>query len=235
MVPSTVRFHPAALVANQEAGGGLRRVTVEVGLTVAETYTSPGQYVEVRADHQTGFFVLANEPGADKWDFVMRAGGGASDVLMTALPGARIDVTSALGGGFPLEEARGDSLIIALSGTGIAAGPPIVGRRIREGDASRTSVLVGVRTHGELPMRPHLEAWRRAGVDVLVCLSNDDGRVEGIPYANGYVQDVLRARVLGGRVIPGRIFAVGLRSMVDALKILAPELGIASERVHTNH
>jgi NAD(P)H-flavin reductase len=241
------RFHPARLVARRDAGGGMTQMTVEVPVEIAATHTSPGQYVEVRAEGRTGFFVLANAPGTPdvrSWDLVMRAGGNASDVLLTMPPGAELELTAAIGAGFPMADARGRPLIVALSGTGIAAGRPIVERRIAEGDAVNTRVLMGIRTRSELPMRDALEAWMRAGVEVLVCLSKDEGFIEGVPHAHGYVQNVLRSAKASGarsgaaredRWESARIFAVGMASMIQGLKAVAPELGISPENVHTNH
>ncbi|MDP9001006.1 MAG: hypothetical protein M3O46_12935, partial [Myxococcota bacterium] len=140
-----------------------------------------------------------------------------------------------IGPGFPMGDARGRPLIVALSGTGVAAGRPIVRRRIAEDDAERTQVLVGIRRRGELPTRGDLEAWIQAGVDVLVCLSKDDGPIEGIRYAHGYVQDVLREGKRTLSLESGHIFAVGMSSMIDALKALSPELGVPRGHVHTNH
>jgi NAD(P)H-flavin reductase len=229
------RFYPGHLVAREDAGGGLTRITLEARPDDIATYRSPGQYVEIRANGQTGFFVLAGDPGARAWDLVMRSGGGVSDVLLALTPVASLEVTHAIGTGFPLEDAHGHPLIVALGGTGIAAGSPIVKRRIAEDDAYRTKVFVGIKTRGELPNRADFEAWMRAGVDVYVCLSQDDGVIEGIGYAHGYVQDVIRARASVLRLSGGRIFAVGLTSMIEALRALAPQLGIDPGDVYTNH
>jgi NAD(P)H-flavin reductase len=210
-------------------------MAIRVASNVVSTYTSPGQYVEVCIDEQTGFFVLANEPGAPEWELVMRSGGGASEVLLGAQVGAPLEVTSAMGAGFPMANARGKPLIVALGGTGVAAGRPIIGRRIADGDAARTRVFVGVRTRGELALRDCLEGWLRNGVHVLVCLSQDDGPIEGIPYEHGYVQDVLRSLAAGPSLVQHRIFVVGVVSMIEALRSLAPELGVAPEDVETNY
>jgi NAD(P)H-flavin reductase len=235
------RFYPARLLGREDAGGGLAQVVIETTADTAMTYTSPGQYVEVRAEQQSGFFVLSNEPGGAAWELVMRSGSGASDVLLNLAPGASFEVTGAIGAGFPMVQAHGHPLIVALGGTGIAAGRPIVRRRVAEGDAARTQVFVGVRARNELPMRGELEGWMREGVEVLVCLSKPDGSIEGVRHAHGYVQDVLRSRAGAQAHVPsplllgGHIFAVGPASMVEALRALAPELGIALEDVHTNH
>jgi NAD(P)H-flavin reductase len=202
---------------------------------VVATYNSPGQYIEVRVDEQTGFFVLANEPGNRDWELILRAGGGASDVLLTLALDAPLEVTAAIGAGFPMLEVPRQPLVVALGGTGVAAGRPIVARRIRERDATRTTVLVGIRTAAELPMRRELEGWLLSGVDVLVCLSKRDDSVDGIPFANGYIQDVLRMSSATRLRSDCHIFAVGTAAMIEALRSLAVESGIPRERVHTNH
>lgn len=228
-------FHPARLVARADAGGGLSMLTVETGSDVLGTYTSPGQYVEVRARGETGYFVLANDPGARAWELILRAGGGASDVLLAMGVGGGIEVSAAIGAGFPMDEARGRPVVIALSGTGIAAARPLVHRRIADGDAARTQLLVGVRARGELPIEGQLDGWAAETLRVVVCLSQSDGAPEDARFRRGYVQDVLRQHA-DLRPPPGaRVFAVGLASMIDGLRELAPALGIAPEHVYTNH
>jgi NAD(P)H-flavin reductase len=231
----TRQFYPARLLGREDAGGGLVRMTLEAGFEVLRTHASPGQYVEARADDETGYFVLSNEPGSAVLELVMRAGGGVSDVLLAADVGKSLQVTTALGEGFQMNDARGRPLVLALGGSGIAAGPSLVRRRINDGDVQRTRVLVGVRTREEFGMRPDVEAWNRAGVNVLVCLSRDDQTIEGIPCAKGYVQDVLRSRAEALDLRGGFIFAVGADSLVDDLRRIAPELGLEPQRVRTNH
>ncbi len=227
---------PAVLATREDAGGGLTLVQISVESHIAETYTSPGQYVRVRARGAEGFFVLANEPKAPVWDLILRPGGGASDVLLAAALGDPLESTTALGSGFPMERVYGRPLVVALGGTGMAAGRPIVRRRVREGDATLTRVFVGARTRKELPMRSDLVAWAGEGVHVVACLSQDDGSVDDVHYAHGYVQDVLRAHARSGGM-PGdaHIFAVGASSMVHALRELAPELAMKPDQVLTNH
>lgn len=228
-----VRTHPARVVSRTDAGGGMTRIVLDPGADVAATYRSPGQYVEVHTRGETGYFVLAGLPGAPRWDLVMRPGGGASDVLLGPAPDPVVAVTDAIGEGFPMGDLLGRPLLVALSGTGVAAGPPLVARRVSDGDASRTQVFVGVRRTVELPLAPHLDAWRAAGVTVVVCVSQDEAGAAGAAVFRGYVQDAVRASVVSGSV--EAIFAVGVASMVGALREVAPALGIGAARVLTNH
>lgn len=209
-------------------------VTVDPAAEIVGSYVSPGQYVHARIGPETGYFVLAGAPGSSPWEFIMRAGGGVSDVLLAAPVGTALEVTPALGDGFPWAAVRGRPLVIALGGTGVAAGRPLMDRRVADGDATRTQIYLGIRMRSELPLAGDVEAWRRAGASVTLCWSsaNEPESADGAP---GYVQDVLRAR--GARSIPpdAYIFAVGLPTMVDALRELAPSLGIPWEHVRTNH
>ena len=50
------------------AGAGLTRVVVVPAAEVAASHDTPGQYVEVRAEGQKGFFVLSSNPGASPWE-----------------------------------------------------------------------------------------------------------------------------------------------------------------------
>jgi NAD(P)H-flavin reductase len=210
-------------------------VILEPDADVGPSYTSPGQYVEVRARGETGYFVLAGVPGELPWELVMRSGGGVSDVLLPAPLGLDVEVTAAIGAGFPFEAARERLLVVALSGTGVAAGRPLVRRRIADGDAARTQVWVGVRTQAELPLVVDIAEWREAGVSVVVCLSQPAETPPGELFAKGYVQDVMAARIASGSLADAHVFAVGVSSMVEALRALAPRLGLPVERVHTNH
>jgi NAD(P)H-flavin reductase len=194
------------------AGAGLTRIVLVPPADLATSHDTPGQYVEVRADGQTGYFVLSSDPGSSPWELVLRDGGGASDVLLVMrVPGA-VEITAAIGTGFPMRDVRGRELLVALGGTGIAAGPPVVRRRISDGDARLTRVWVGARGEA-LPLAGEIEAWRGAGVHVTVAI--------------GFVDEAMRAHIAASPEAP--IFAVGADAMVAALRSLAPG------RVHTNH
>jgi hypothetical protein len=89
----------------------------------------------------------------------------------------------------------------------------------------------------EVSLTQDLDAWSESGVGVTVCLSQENQRGDSPRYAPGYVQDVLRWLAARNRrpVRGALLFAVGTDSMVEALRDLAPSLGIRREDVLTNH
>jgi NAD(P)H-flavin reductase len=236
-------FRPARLVARNDAGGGLVRVVVEPHPGLVESYVRPGQYVEMRIGGEEGFFVVSSDPGVSPWELVMRSGGGASDVVLACDADTPLELSGALGHGFPLDDVRSAPLAVVVGGTGVAAGPPIVRRRIHDGDARRTAAFVGVRHVSELPLEAELRAWAQAGVRVVLCcaqppedpLPSDEDGAGALGFACGFVQDILPSRLPAGWLASGRIFAVGSGPMVEALRDAAPSLGLDRTRVETNY
>jgi len=235
--PAEARFHPARLVSLQSVGGGLSHLRIDPGRVVAGTYASPGQYVEVRVGGETGYFVLANEPGGAMWDLVMKSGGGASDVLLRMSAGGALEVTGAIGAGFPMTRLAGHPLVVVLGGTGLAAARPILQRRVREGDASRTAVFIALRKREESAFEADLDAWGSAGVTVVVCLSQGDAGDAGGRVVLGRIPDVLHAFAAShpGAFASAVVFSVGTASLVETLREAAPSLGVRPEDVLTNH
>lgn len=238
----------AKLAGRTDAGGGFFDLHLEIPEGVAGTFGVPGQYVHVRAAGEGGYFALTGNPGEGSWGLLTRDGGGASQHLVTLPLGALVEVTDALGAGFPCDGARGVGLAVLVTGSGIAAARPVVRRRIAEGDGPRTHLFVGVRSAADLPWRGELEAYAHAGVEVTVALSREvrgarDGPESpspepspGLRFTSGYVQDALRhaeaTRSPGAR---RQVFAVGVAPMVESLRALAPHLGLTAADIQTNY
>jgi NAD(P)H-flavin reductase len=238
------------LVERAPVGGGVALLTFAVTPEMRASYAQPGQYAEVTLGEDNGFFVIASEVGASTWQFLMRGGGGAADTLLSMEVGGDVTMTSALGEGFPCESARDRALVVAVTGTGIAAARPIVAMRLADGlarallampprDPAPTEILLGVRYSEDVPLADELERWRALGVRVTVCLSRADptaAQTHAGGYARGYVQDVLRSRLSPLDAHEPRpswvVFAVGAAGMVEGVRGVARELGA---EVRTNY
>jgi NAD(P)H-flavin reductase len=224
-------LYPARLAARGDVGGGLVRLAIDPPAEIALSYERPGQYVVLSAGGKNAYFVLAGDPGETTWELVVRPGGEAAEAALAVSPGGPLDLSGAQGAGFPMDEARGQELIVAVTGSGIAAGRPVVRTRIRNGEARATELLLGVRTVADVPMEAELGEWSRAGVQVTICLS----RQEAPGYSSGYVQDVARRDARSAPTQRRLIFAAGVKPMIEGMRQLAQDLGVHERDVRTNY
>lgn len=196
-------------------GGGLTRVSLDVPEDRRASYAHAGQYVEVTIDAARGYFALAGPIGAPTWELLVRSSGGASEALLARGPGAVVDVSPALGRGFPDVALGAERLVVAVAGSAIAIAPPIVARR----GAGSTHLYVGVRTPADTPLLDELRAWRARGFAVTLCASRAiDGEV-GLPVTKAYVQDAIaRDRATIGA--PATVLAAGPDGLVAAVRAL---------------
>lgn len=229
----------AVLTARRDVGGGLNLVTLAAPVELVPGYRAPGQYIHVHADGG-GYFAFAGEVGAASWELLVRNSGGASDALTNAPEGTTFDVSGPLGVGFPLERADGTSLIVAVAGSALAVARPIVRERIRRGLGRKaaidpTTVYLGVRAPRDLPLANEVEGWARAGVRIMLCLSqpdlDDPLLLAAATRRTGYVQAVLATDVARGDAIgplPARaslVFAAGPPGMLDEIRRLTAASG----------
>ena len=228
--PADAPRHAARLTERRD-GHPLVPIALEVDADVRTTHTTPGQYLSIVVAGENGYFVIASEIGALAWRLLVKGGGTVADALLAEPLGATFSITAALGAGFPCDEARGRPLVVAAAGTGIASVPPVATRRVAEGDAARTTVLLGLQRAADLPCAEDVAAWRAAGMAVLLCVSREEHHDTG--SFRGYVQDVARAQVRpADRTM---IFAVGPAAMVDGTREIAAQLGAAPGDVRTNY
>jgi NAD(P)H-flavin reductase len=230
------QFSPTRIVAHGDAGGGLVLVTLAPSEDWRTSYTCAGQYISVRGEvGQGGYFALAGDVGAAHWEVIVRAGGDSAAAVLATADGGTVQTTRALGTGFPVQEARARPLLFATTGSGIAAARPVVLHRMRDGDAPRTSLLLGVRKREDVPLREEIAAWRTMGVRVTVCLSREDAPKDGADFASGYVQDVARRTTTPAETSGGMIFAAGVAPMIEGMRALASDLGVAEADVRMNY
>src|SRR5262245_3420391 len=92
----------------EDAGGGLWVVTIAVPSQIRGSYTHPGQYVQVTAGGDKGYFALAGDVGGPAWQLMLRRarvgddGDGATRAaLLDAAPGSPLVLSEARGRGFP--------------------------------------------------------------------------------------------------------------------------------------
>lgn len=185
----------------------------------ASSHRVPGQYTWLEAEGVGGYFVLANRPGEESWEVIVRGGGGAAEVLMRASTGDPVEATAALGHGFPCEETRDRQLVIAVPTSAVAVARSVLLWRIDRGLAATTTLLLGAKEKSEVPLADELDAFRAQGVRVLVCLSRE--MPNGEPgFAMGYVQDVAQETL--GNESPVFFVAGGTKAETGVRAVFGP-------------
>ena len=215
-------------------------LTIEPDPAAKQSYARAGQYVSVKtsATAPGGYFVLAGETGAETWQLIIRSVGETASAILAVPDHGELMTSIALGSGFPFEEARGRSLLLAATGSGVAAMRPVIAHRMREGDGARTELLLGVRSAADVPLSSEIARWRSLGVRVTACLSQGEPPPGQPGFARGYVQDVARRTAAGAPDAThtgGMIFAAGVKPMIEGVRALARELGVAEADVRTNY
>lgn len=235
---------PTAILSEREpAGGALTRIRLQIDEATAATHKLHAQYVELRHDgawsgHEDmtipaavkGIFVIASAPGAKSWDLLVKDGGAMADRLAKTALQSKLTTSEAQGRGFPYDAAKGKALVLATTGSGIAAALSTVGARIDDGDALKTFLLYGVREKKDVSIAAELEAMRKKGVQIAVCLSREHLHEEG--FFKGYVQHVAAER--GWKLEGGRVFAAGNKAMIEGIREAMPALGLTREDVLLN-
>lgn len=223
----------AILTARREAGAGLLLITLTPPIERASAYRAPGQYIKVHAQ-SGGYFVLASEVGAPSWELLVRNSGGAADALSNEPEGTTFEISGPLGEGFPLERARGRSLIVAAVGSALAIVRPIARERIAEREMARTTIYLGVRAPNEVALAREVSGWARAGARVVLCISKADSKpgepahedlkpTDNLVHASGWVQRVLTQDLASGVLGPEKtplVFAAGPEAMLHELREL---------------
>ncbi len=217
----------AVLVSRSDAGGELLLISLDVDPDIAGRYTTPGQYIEVKADSGNGYFVLASEVGKRPWQLLVKNAGGAADALATLPIGSTLEIVGPLGMGFSVERMRSRHVALAVVGSAIGVARSVVGRRIADGAATATYLFLGIRSPADLAILHDIEEWAAQGIVVVLCLSRGelDHRAEILPAARrvpGHVQRALAQALQNGDVPHGTlVIAAGPDAMLADMRSLS--------------
>ena len=217
----------AVLSARSPVGGELLMISLDVDEESARRYTTPGQYIEVKADTGSGYFVLASDVGQRPWQLLVKNAGGAADALATLPLGAPITIAGPKGAGFSVERMRSRHVVVAVVGSALGVARPVLRRRIADGAATATHLFLGLRAPTELAIASEVAEWAASGVSIVLCLSRTelDHHPEVLPAAQrvvGYVQHALARALQTGQVPHGTlVIAAGSDAMLADMRSMA--------------
>jgi NAD(P)H-flavin reductase len=230
----------AVLTARRDVGGGLMLASLDVDDEAAAKYTSPGQYVQVLAQNESAYFVLASDVRTRPWQILVRNAGDAAAHLYSLDLGAAVEVNGPLGRGFPEERWQNRPLVVAVVASALGVARALVDARIAEGLATSTWFYIGVRAAADVPLADEVTAWRERGVHVVLCLSREEleHHKELLPLAArepGYVQAVIGRAAADARLPDGAlVVAAGPAGMLADLRAVVTAAGAAKLELLTN-
>jgi NAD(P)H-flavin reductase len=113
---------------------------------------------------------ISSDPGRPEvLGHTVRAAGNVTGALARLGPGGQVGVRGPYGTGWPVEACRGQDVVLAAGGVGLAPLRPVLYHLLRHrGDYGRVILLYGARTPGDLLYAGEYDAWRAGGIEVDV-------------------------------------------------------------------
>jgi NAD(P)H-flavin reductase len=207
-------------------------LALEPGDGAAPMHFEPGQFNMLYAFGVGEVPIsICGDPGGDgAIEHTVRAVGAVTAAICACAPGDSLGVRGPFGSSWPTDAAHGRDLLIVAGGIGLAPLRPTVLRAISERERFRRVVLLyGGRTPDQLLYAGELEAWRDAGLEILVTVDSAAADWQG----NVGVVTTLMDQAA---IAPDRAVAmlcgpeVMMRFAVAALR----ERGVADEDIHVS-
>lgn len=233
-------LHALPVVSVTPVGARQALVVLDVEHSpVRASHTVPGQYVKAALwrDDVPRPYAIATRPDVAQLELLVKLPVGDAPAeerraaLLSMLPGEKVRVSRAEGRGYPLDELRGQDVLVVGVGTGIAPLRSLVETMLLERPAyGDVTLLYGVQRPDDLAFRGRFGPWAGLSVRVVPVVSRPGD--SGWSGAVGYVQDHL-PKVLSH---PGRTRAIvcGLPEMDRVVSARLLELGVGPERIHRN-
>ena len=209
-------------------------LTLDVSDTpLAGTHRCPGQFVRLRLPSVgKAVFAIASAPeeGQRHWEFLLKHGSSLPDALVQLAPGARVESTPPDGKGFPLQSARGRSLLLFATGSGISPIRSVIESLRRERKAyGPVTLYFGARTPDSFAYADELDHWEASGIRVVRTVSRPGA--SGWQGLTGYVQSHLIPAPFDDAVA----FVCGQEAMVEGVIEALRAHGLSREAIHLNY
>ena len=204
------------------------------GTSLRAHHTTPGQYARLTLDDGVARpMAIASPPSAthDVFEFLLKVLPERTASLAALGPEDRIRMAPPQGKGFPLDAARGKSLWLFATGSGVAPLRAFIEHLLpRRSEVKDVTLLYGVREASELAFASRFGAWAGHDISVVPVVSKPKpGTWRG---RTGYIQEHIPRSFANpeGTVA----FLCGLPAMDRDVCAALKERGVGSEHVHRN-
>ncbi len=176
---------PVRIAGVTRETGDTVTISTEVPAELSVPQFSPGQFSMLYA-YGVGEvpISISGDPGiSERLDYTIRSVGAVTKALVNHRPGDFIAMRGPFGTSWPIEEAKGEDVLLVAGGIGLAPLRPTIYHILRHrSDYGRLVILYGARSPKELLFRKELRDWS-AAQDTQVLSTVDYGE----PSWRGYV------------------------------------------------
>jgi len=224
---------PACVVTNQPAAEAQVLLTLDVPREVWSAHIQPAQYVDLVLPEMPPWRgTIANRPGRERFEFLVKDVGERSHRIATLAPGEEIQTTLPLGDGFPVLVHRRMDIVMVACGVAICAMRPVVEEiLLQRTDWHRVVLFYGERTADRFAFTEERERWRESDIEVHLSASRPS---EGTYWSGhaGYVQD--RILEVAPDVRDAVAFLAGKDGMIDEARSALMRLNLPENRIILN-
>lgn len=233
--------------SNKPEATGLKAIDIEVNDDIAKSFTTPGQYVQIKInDNKPGFYAIASPPDSRNILSFLIKETDNNAWIASAKPDTKVDMSLAQGKGFNyaeyFEKYKFDypatNILLMACGSGIA---PIASAiesntlnllttAYNSLQMRKAKLYIGARTENHLPFKSKYQEWESKGVQVIPVLSQPSNNWTG---KKGYIQDALKEDKVSVPKNTGALLC-GFRGMTDSVKETLLEAGVFEGRVLMN-
>ncbi|CAN6238189.1 unnamed protein product [Urochloa humidicola] len=237
---------PVSAVGAATADGSIFHVAVDLSdaAGLADSYTSPGQYLQIRVPSGAGgeelkpaFMAVASPPGAGaRFEFLVKSVPGTTAERLCGLrDGDVVELGAVMGKGFPLERITpadaAQTVLIFAAGTGISTIRSLVEFGFGANERSDVRLYYGARSLKTMAYQDRFKNWESVGLKIIPVLSQPDDSWKG---ERGYAQHAfLRAKNIVNPSSTGAVLC-GQRQMQEEVTSALVTDGVSQDKILTN-
>lgn len=189
---------------------------------------TPGQFLVVTDGSSEGFFAIANRPGREHLELLVKNKGDLAEKLCAAKAGAKFQSGAAQGNGFPKPDVTKQALHLFSMGSGIAPLRALIQTYLDgEWPGNAVTLWQSAFRRESLPFANEYAAWREAGLRVFECL-DDAGDA-----STGNVVDQLALHKPDLK--DSTVYWIGSKPYGEAVKTAALALGLQPDACVSNY
>lgn len=161
-------------------------LTYKLAFTDASTAESfrfaPGQFnmLYLPGFGESAISISSDAESLETISHTVRFAGNVTQALSRKTSGDELSLRGPFGSAWPIEECKGQDVVIACGGVGLAPLRPAIYHIINHrSDFGRVILLYGSRTPGDLLFTQEYDAWRDADIELLVTVDLGDDKWQG--------------------------------------------------------